>query len=49
MKNIAGAILIVGLAAVSVYAYIKSGAKIGAGWGFLAGLTLFMWSWESKD
>ncbi len=40
MCNIAKAILVVGLAMISVTAHIMSDGEIGAGWGFLAVLVL---------
>lgn len=48
MDSIAGAILVVGLAAVSVYAHLKSGGDVGAGWGLLAFLLLILWDWGVK-
>jgi hypothetical protein len=41
MNCMAKAILVVGLAAVSVYAHLSSGGVIGAGWAILAVLCLF--------
>lgn len=46
MSDIAGAILVVGLAGISVYAYKTSNGKIGEGWGLLAFLTLVAWAWN---
>ncbi len=45
MSDIAGAILVLGLAGISVYAYKTSGGEIGEGWGLLAFLVLVMWAW----
>ena len=39
-KHIAHAILVVGLAAVSVFAWLSSEGKIGDGWGLLAVVVL---------
>lgn len=47
MKKIAGAIVIVGLAFVSVFAYTETNGEHGGGWAFLAFLVLFCWGWES--
>ena len=48
--NIAGAIVVIGLAFIGVFAYIKSNGEIGSGFGFLSGMCLFFWSWQhSKD
>ena len=45
MKNIAGAIIVVGLATVSAYLYVKTKGKAGEGWGFLAFIVLMFWDW----
>jgi hypothetical protein len=41
MQCIAKSIVVVGLASLSVYAYLKSGGEIGEGWAVLAVLILF--------
>jgi hypothetical protein len=46
MKNLAGAIIVVGFVAISVAAWLCSEGRIGGGWGFLSVFTLFVWSWE---
>jgi len=48
-NNIAGAIVVVGLALTSVYAHLASNGDIGWGWGFWAVFTLIFWTWETKD
>jgi len=45
-RNTIGVIIVVGLAAVSVYAYVNSGGDIGKGWGILSFLILISWGWE---
>ena len=45
-KNITGIVLVIGLAAVSVTAYISSDGRIGEGWGILSFLVLVGWSWN---
>jgi hypothetical protein len=40
MNVIAKAILVVGLAAVSIYGYVKTNGEAGGGWGLLAILVL---------
>ena len=48
MRLLAGAILVVGLATVSVTAAILSKGEMGEGWGVLAFITLVFWGWEKK-
>lgn len=47
--NIARAIVVVGLAFVSCYAWIESGHVIGSGWGVLAFLSWMFWGWKDKN
>lgn len=42
MKCIAKAIVVVGLAGLSVYAYLNSGGEIGQGWAIIAVFILFL-------
>lgn len=46
MIDIAGALLVIGLAAISVFAYLKTGGERGSGWGMLAFLVLILWEWN---
>lgn len=41
MKNIARAILVLGLASLSVTAFVLTDGETGAGWGLIAVLILF--------
>jgi hypothetical protein len=48
MRNIAGAIIIVGLAFVSAFAYVNTAGKCGEGWGCISFLTLIFWKWSDR-
>lgn len=48
MKCIAKSIAVVGLASLSVYAYLNSGGEIGPGWAIIAVLILFFAPCEDK-
>jgi hypothetical protein len=48
MRCIAKSIMVVGLASLSVYAYLNSNGEIGPGWAFLAVLVLFFAPCENK-
>jgi hypothetical protein len=41
MRCLAKSVLVVGLAAISVFAHLSSGGAIGFGWGALAVFVLF--------
>jgi hypothetical protein len=43
MICLAKAVIVVGLAAVSVYAYLRSNGQVGSGWAFLAVLVLIFY------
>ncbi len=49
LTNIAGAIMVVGLATLSVYGVLHSGRpSVGSGWGALAVLTWVFYGWRTK-
>ncbi len=48
LTDIAGVILVLGLAFISCWAWIGSNHAIGAGWGILAVLTWLFWSWSKR-
>lgn len=48
VKCIAKSIAVVGLASLSVYAYLNSGGEIGPGWAIIAVLILFFAPCEDK-
>lgn len=48
MKCLAKAVTVVGLAAISVWAYLATGGVAGSGWGILSVLVLFFASCEDS-
>lgn len=49
LTNIAGAIIVVGLACLAVYAELHSNYKIGDGWALLAVLTWLFYDWRTNN
>ena len=49
LTNIAGAIMVLGLAILSVVASLQSNGSIGFGWGLLAVLTWLFYGWQTKE
>lgn len=48
MYNLAGAIITIGFAIVSVAAFVFSEGSAGGGWGVLSFLTLLFWDWKRE-